>query len=75
MCSNYGAMEVKSLTIYMGGPTYTRHHEQSLTLPLALGVAYAWCRRILSGLPDLLRLDVVTVASLPELPKPDFLRG
>ena len=31
MCSNYGATEVKSLTIYMGGPTYTRHHEQSLT--------------------------------------------
>ena len=30
MCSNYGATEVKSLTIYMGGPTYTRHHEQSI---------------------------------------------
>ena len=31
MCSNYGATEVKSLTIYMCGPMYTRHHEQSLT--------------------------------------------
>ena len=43
MCNNYGATEVKSLTIYMGGLMYTRHHEQSLTLPLALGVAHPCC--------------------------------